>query len=322
VRGSGAASVARLRDGKMAPREFEAAAAHLAMLVFAFLVSSSFTVGDAIADAIEPAALMFLRFLLAVMIFLAILLVRGPRLATPRPVDVARYGWLALLLVVFFVTMFEGLRLTSALNAGAVFTLVPPMTAIISLLVLGQRLSLGESVTLLVAGGAALWVLTGGRMAGLGGFSIGAGEAIYFFGCVSYAAYSPSVRLFRGSESLVELTFWTLVFALVLLALYGWRAILGTDWRSLPLLVYLGIAHLALFCTAISFYLIQFASTRLPSAKVMAYTYLIPAFVVVQKVVLGAPWPAWPVLAGVGVITSAMIVLQRGPARLRRGEEA
>lgn len=104
---------------------------------------------------------------------------------------------------------------------------------------------------------------------------------------------------------------WTLVVGSVLLAIYGWQPITQTDWASVPFGVYLGIVHLAIFTTAITFYLIQYASVTLPSAKVMAYTYLIPAFVLAQNIILGAPWPGMSVIAGVGVIAAAMVLLQR-----------
>ena len=117
--------------------------------------------------------------------------------------------------------------------------------------------------------------------------------------------------MLHDDQPLIPLTFWTLVVGSVLLAIYGWQPITQTDWASVPPGVYLGIVHLAIFTTAITFYLIQYASVTLPSAKVMAYTYLIPAFVLAQNIVLGAPWPGVSVIAGVGVIAAAMLLLQR-----------
>jgi pimeloyl-ACP methyl ester carboxylesterase len=73
-------------------------------------------------------------------------------------------------------------------------------------------------------------------------------------------------------------------------------------------------AHLTIFSTAISFYLLQFGSIRLPAAKVMAYTFLIPAFVLLQETALGDPWPSLSICAGVLVIASAMAMLQLGTA--------
>ncbi len=285
--------------------------AHAAMFAFAFLISTSFTVGQAITNAVDPAALTFLRFVLALSIFAVLLKAGGEGFGLPGGRDVLRYGWLALLVVTYFVAMFEALRWTDALSTGAVFTLTPLITAVMSRVFLGQRLTAGEGVALVVAGAGALWVMFGGDIEKLARFAIGKGELIFLFGATAYAAYSPSVRKLNAGEPLARLTFWTLAAGCVLLAVYGWRPITETEWVSVPWLVYLGIAHLAVFTTAISFYLIQYASLDLPSAKVMAYTYLIPAFVLAQTLILGAPWPGASVIAGVAVIAAAMILLQR-----------
>lgn len=285
--------------------------AHAAMFAFAFLISTSFTVGQAITDAVDPAALTFLRFLLALSIFAVLLKAGGEGYGLPGVRDMLRYGWLALLVVTYFVAMFEALRWTDALSTGAVFTLTPLITAVMSRIFLGQRLTAGEGVALVVAGAGALWVMFGGDVGKLARFAIGKGELIFLFGATAYAAYSPSVRRLNAGEPLARLTFWTLAAGCVLLAVYGWRPITETDWASVPWSVYLGIAHLAVFTTAISFYLIQYASLDLPSAKVMAYTYLIPAFVLAQTLALGAPWPGFSVIAGVAVIAAAMVLLQR-----------
>ena len=150
--------------------------AHAAMFAFAFLISTSFTVGRAITDAVDPAALTFLRFLLALMIFSVILKISGERARLPGGRDLLRYVWLALLLVIYFVAMFEALRWTDALSAGAVFTLAPLMTAAMSRAFLGQRLSAGQGIALLVAGAGALWVMFSGDIERLARFSLGKGE--------------------------------------------------------------------------------------------------------------------------------------------------
>jgi drug/metabolite transporter (DMT)-like permease len=255
-----------------------------------------------------------MRFVLAAAIFGGLILLGQGSFSVPRPLDLARYGWLSFLLVVYFVTMFEALRLTDALSTSAVFTLAPPMTALMSWVALRQRLTVQQCCALLIAGAAAVWVLFDGDLERLRGFSPGRGETIFLFGCVAYAAYTPSVRRLIGDRGLIELTFWTLAAGVLLLGAHGWRAIGATDWSAISIGVYLGALHLAVFTTALSFYLIQYASVRLPGAKVMAYTYLIPAFVMLQETALGEPWPAWPVLAGVLVIAMAMVMLQRAGA--------
>ena len=61
--------------------------------------------------------------------------------------------------------------------------------------------------------------------------------------------------------------------------------------------------------TATSFVLLQFASLRLPASKVMAYTYLVPSWVSLWQMALGAPHPPAIVIVGVGLTALALLLL-------------
>lgn len=285
--------------------------AHLAMLGFAALISSSFTVGGLIASSIDPVALTFWRFVLAGAIFLAILLATE-RIAHPSAGDLGRYLVIGLLLAIYFALMFEALRWTDPLSAGVVYTMIPAMTAVFSLIVLGQRTSLRQMVALVIAGAGALWVLFRADLGALARFEVGYGEWVFLIGCVAYAAYPVAIRRLHRGESAAALTFWSLVTGTVLLAVWGLRAILDTHPLEISAGVWLGILHLAVFSTAISFFLIKYASLRLPGAKVMAYTFLIPALVALLEGAIGHGWPSPAVLAGVAVTAMALAVVETG----------
>ena len=63
--------------------------------------------------------------------------------------------------------------------------------------------------------------------------------------------------------------------------------------------------------TMMSFLCIQFATLRLPSGKVMAYTYLVPSWVIVWEIALGNDAPTSLVLGGVGLTVLALLMLLR-----------
>ncbi len=281
------------------------------MLLFAFLVSTSFTIGRAITFSLDPVALTFLRFSMAVVIFSGVAGLSKEQFRFPSLRNWLRYFFLALLLVIFFVTMFEGLRWTTPLAAGAVFTLTPFMTAIIALLLFGQRLGLVGLTGLVVAGLASIWIVFGGELAAMQGLRIGKGEVIFLVGCAAYAGYAPAVKKLHHGSGLVNLTLWTLVAGSILLLIYGWSAIVNTNWHLVSPVIYLAVGWLSVFTTAITFYLIQYAALRLPSVKVMSYTLLIPAFILLQQLVNGGSWPDISVLIALGVLSGAMLILQR-----------
>lgn len=280
------------------------------MILFVVLVSTSFSVGSRITHALDPLALTFVRFVMACVVFALICVVAKVKLRFPTWGDSLRYAWLAFLLVLFFTTMFEGLRRSSAFSIGVVFTLAPLFTAAISWLVLKQRLAFGQWISLLLAGLGSLWVVSGADIQQLHLLDFGDGERVFFWGTLAYASYAPSVRLLNRGESLVFLTFWTTLYAAIMLGVYSLPVLLSVSWASVAYPVWLGIAHLVIACTAVTFYLIQYASLKLPSAKVMAYVYVSPICVSVYEALMGGSWPALAVWQGVALMVLAMVYLQ------------
>ncbi len=134
-------------------------------------------------------------------------------------------------------------------------------------------------------------------------FQIGrGGEVIYFIGCIAHALYIPLLRALNRGESGLTFTFGVLVGGgTLILGVAGTPEIIATDWSALKPVVWVTLAYLVIASTAISFYLLSFASMRLTSAKVMAYSYLTPpSWVILWELGLGhgAPPPPLAVLGG------------------------
>src|SRR3569832_1431010 len=223
-----------------------------------------------------------------------------------------RVGIMGALMAVYFVTMFIALTMTLPVATSAVYTLVPLMTAGTALILVGQRASPAVILSLVIAGLGALVVSFRGDGNALIHFDVGRGELIYFIGCVAYAFYTPLRRRFsRGEPSLVQ-SFWTLLATAICIALSGVPDILATDWAHLPSLVWWVVLYLAVGPPALCFFLIQFASLRLPAPKVIAYGYLTPSFVIPFEAVAGHGLPSLPIIAGAGVTVLGLIILAAG----------
>jgi len=119
------------------------------------------------------------------------------------------------------------------------------------------------------------------------------------------------VRKLNRGEPAVVFTFGMLVAGAVLLTLWGWRDLVATPWAALPGIVWITLIYVALFASAATFVLLQFATLRLPSAKVMAYTYLTPSWVIAWEVALGNGLPPGLVAVGVGLTIVALLMLLR-----------
>ncbi|AAV96474.1 integral membrane protein [Ruegeria pomeroyi DSS-3] len=289
---------------------------HLAMLCFSALVAGSFSLGSMVANEIAPAALNAVRFgIAAVVIGVAAAATTGiPRAALRAP---WRYLLLGGLFAAYFVLMFEGLKTAPPVSAAAVFTLTPVLSAVAGWLLLRQVTTPRMALALAVGAGGALWVIFRADWAALWAFRIGQGEIVYFWGCVAHAIYTPLVRRLNRGEPAVVFTLGMLVAGCLLLTLYGWGDLRATDWATLPPIVWIGLLYVSICASAMTFVLLQFATLRLPSAKVMAYTYLTPTWVIGWEIALGNGAPGGLVLVGIAMTVVALVMLLETPARRR-----
>lgn len=286
----------------------EAAKGHLAMLLFSSLVAGSISLGVQVANEVAPIALMAARFLLATIILgLFVAFTVGFNSGAARAPW--RYFVLGGLYAFYFVLMFEGLKTAPPVSASAVFTLTPAMSAIFGWLVLRQITTPRMALALSIGAMGALWVIFRADLAALVAFDIGRGELIYFVGCIAHALYIPMVPRLNRGEPVLVFTFGALLAGFIVLTVFGWSEICATPWLELRGFVWAVLAYLAVLASAVTMLCAQFASMRLPGAKVMAYTYLTPSFVILWEMAQGRQPPTVLVLGGVVLTVIALLLL-------------
>jgi len=270
------------------------------MLSFSALVAGSFSLGSLMANDIDPAVFTAVRFWLAAVFIGVLVRLRG---GFPMGVFEApwRYAVLGGLFVFYFVLMFEGLKYAPPVSTAAMFTLVPAMAAGFAWILLRQVLTGRMALALMIGAAGALWVIFRADLAAFLAFDIGKGETIFFFGCIGHAIYTPMVRRLNRGETAVTFAFGTMLGGGAVITLYALPSFGTVSWSELPAIVWITLFYTAFFATAFTAILLQFATLRLPSAKVMAYTYLVPTWVIVWEFALGNGVPPTLILGGVAL---------------------
>ncbi len=288
---------------------------HLAMLLFSALIAGSFSFGSLIANEVAPMAVTAFRFLMAG-VLIGTLTALGPGMRWAHFQAPWRYLLLGGLFALYFVLMFEGLKTAEPVSAAAVFTLVPVISAVFGYILLRQVTTRRMALALLVAALGAVWVIFRADVSAIVAFDIGKGEFIYFIGCIAHGVYTPLLAKLNRGENPFVFTFGMLVAGFIATALFGMRDILATDWSDLSGFTWIALFYLTVFSSAASFVLLQYASMRLPAAKVMAYSYITPAWVIFWEVGFGKGFPVPAVFLGVGVVVVALLILLKDEAAL------
>ena len=276
------------------------------MVLFAVAISVSFSLGHLAAPHIAPVALAALRFLIAaVLLGVAVIkIIDRKHLQSSW-----RYLIVGGLLAGYFILMFEALQLTDPISTSAVFTLTPLLSALFGYVLLRQITTVNMAVSLVIAAVGALWVIFRGDIEALLGLRFGLGEQIFFIGCAMHALYTPMGRLLNRGEPLLVYSFASICGGLLVTTAYGSQQIFTTNWLQLPLVAWVAAFYLGIFATAFTVFLVQYATLRLPSAKVMAYGYLVPVFVILWEGILGHGWVNFIVLPGAAAMVLALVFL-------------
>ena len=301
-------------EGSLAAASGSKTQAHALLLLMTVIISLSYPLGKLITHAVDPAVLMCVRFALAALLFAPIVAWREG-LKVPAPWACLRYLTLGAPLAFFFWSMFEALRYTSAFNTSAIFTTVPGFSALFGALLIGERLGRHRLLALGLGMAGAVWIIFRGEPARLIALDVTIGDGIFLAGCVAFSIYGALVKRLHRDEPVAVLTFWTLVAATLWLLLASNVKLWHTAWTDVEMIVLGSVVYLAVFPTIITFFIGQYATLRLGPTRVIAYSYLIPAVVLVIDLAAGQGLPPAMTFPGLAIVLLASLVVQRGAIR-------
>lgn len=283
---------------------------HGLMLFAVALAAGTFPIGAIVAGELPSTVLIFLRFLVAALLFAPFVIVNhGWRLPSPKRLVV--YALLSIPSVIFFVCMFESLKYTSVINTGALYTLVPGITAVYAIFINGEHLSAKRVGCLLIGILGAVWIVVRGNLDDLLALNFNKGDVIFFVGCLFTALQNPLTRRLYKQEPMSVMTFWLLLSGAILLGIVSMHEFDDIAWAGMSWKVYLAIIYLALFSTLISFFIRQKVVIMIGATKVSSYGLLAPLFIIILAAGLGLETLDGNVLIGIALLVAAIFILQK-----------
>ncbi|WP_186379694.1 DMT family transporter [Yersinia mollaretii] len=278
------------------------------MLGFTALLGGSFIASATISNALPPMVITWMRYAIASLLFIVLLAGQG-LLKLPHYRDLGRYTLISLPPLVYFACMIFSLQTTSALNSSALYTTVPLMSLIMSMLLLNAKSTWAVLIALLLGISGALLIIFKGDLSQLLQLSLMPSDYLFLFGCLGMAL-NPIVvkKLHRGEHALV-LTGWSLMCATLLLTAVVAYQLPDIEWRNINVNTWSGVLYLATFATALSFFLFQKACIVLSPAKISGYVYLIPLSVIATNGLLGQEIQWQEIACGAGLVMIAMVIL-------------
>ena len=264
----------------------------MTLLIWAWLMASSFIISGHMVTYASPIATSGFRFFLALIIMFLVLMVTWYReklnirqqlqalFHSPR--QAFHYLLISGSLVGFFIGLFVSLETTTPLNTSVLYTLIPLMGVIISKLWLNISTPWLKVSGFIIGSMGATGVLFSTQMHSLEeiqSFQWNQGDALYVGACVLLAFHVVSVQKWgRGNKPfsgafMIMLfgTLWLLPITLI------WGELGDVRWEATGF--WINALYLTIFTTIFTFVLQQRLVHTVGANRLLAFSYTIPVWV-------------------------------------------
>ena len=291
---------------------------HTRLLIVAIIWGLGWTAGRVVATDFPPITAAWIRYIIAVAMFLAWLKMTGKfRIPTNEE-------WKRLFYIGFFSTFLYqaffmyGMRYTAAGDASLMITFNPIITALLAIPFLGEKMTkrLGAGLIIALAGVAILFVYSPNvdipideRILGniLIILSAGAWASSTIF---MKKAMTTTTSDSNEPLSPLELTVWASVVGLFILTPWASYEIVDKGWPQFNWEIIAGIVFLAVFSTVIAYVWFAEGIRTIGAAKSALYVYLVPPFGILGGVILIGEKLGFSLLVAFALIVGGVAIAQ------------
>ena len=290
-------------------------ATYLKLLLMALFWGGTFIAGRVLAQSVGPYAGAFLRFAVASVCLVAVMLKLERNIARPSGRQLALLFVMGMTGIFAYNVLFlKGLKLIEAGRAAVIIANNPVFIALTAALFFGERLNLLKVAGILTSVAGAVTVISRGAPAALLSGAFGWGE-IFILGCVaSWVAYSLLGKTaMRGLSPLAAVTFSSLAGTVCLLPAAVVEGLLTSG--PYPLAAWASIVYLGFFGTVLGFVWYYQGIQRIGPVRAGLFINFVPIFAVLLSVALLDEPLSLSLLAGALLVSSGVCLTTLGAHR-------
>ena len=260
--------------------------AHLALLGANLIFGVNYVIAKGIMpDYMEPRAIILLRVVGATIIFW-IIGSFAPKEKVEKK-DLFKLGYLSLFgVAINQIMFFEGLNLTTPINASIIMVSVPILVLVFSHFFIGDKLTRNKIIGIFLGFcGAAFLILQGGDLT----FSSNTflGNILVLTNASSYALFLVLVKPLMKKYSPITIMKWVFLFGMVVVAPFSINLVISTDYSVIPTNIWLSIGFVILFTTVFAYLLNNYSLKTISPTINSAYIYMQPIIASVVALLYG-----------------------------------
>ena len=293
---------------------------YLKLVLTMIVWGGTFTSARLLANDLAPANSSFLRFLIASVTLIAVLLLVEKKLPNVRTVD-----WLLIVamgatgVALYNIMFFYGLSVTGAIKGSLITATNPLITALGAAILFREKITLFRAAGFAISICGAILIISRGdlhslRGSGVGSSGIGPGEMAFILAAVSWSLYTLLGRKAGESISPLVLVTYSSIVGTIILFFIALPQGLSKEIAELSAGSVAHLLYLSIFATVIGFVWFQQGVRELGAAKAAVFIYFMPvSAVVIAWLVLGET--ITPVIViGAAMIISGIIMVNHKPS--------
>ena len=180
---------------------------------------------------------------------------------------------------------FEGLNLTTPINAAIIMTVSPILVIIFSAIIIKEKITIRKLLGIFLGiVGAATLILKSGSISLDNTFFVG--NILIFINATSYSIYLVLVKTLMTKYNPITVMFYVFSFGLIFVLPFGLNELLEVKTQSFSKIIYLKVAFVVICTTFLAYLFNAFALKTLNPSVVSTYIYLQPVLASVVAIFL------------------------------------
>lgn len=249
--------------------------AHLAVIGANIIYGLNYVIAKGIMpDYLQPRVIILLRVVGATLIFWLV-----SNFFSKEKIDKKDYPRLMLCglfgIAINQIMFFEGLNLTTPINASIIMVSTPIIVLVLSHLLIGDKISIQKLIGIFLgAGGAAYLILHQGNISFSSSTFVG--NIFVLINAASYAAFLVIVKPLMKKYSALTIMKWVFLFGMIIVIPFSANLAYHADYAAIPSNIWFSIAYVIIFTTVFAYFLNNFSLKTVSPTVNSAYIYLQP----------------------------------------------
>jgi drug/metabolite transporter (DMT)-like permease len=285
--------------------------AHLAVIGANVIYGLNYVIAKGIMpDYLQPRVIILFRVLGAMLVFQLVSLF-FPKEKVSRK-DMWRLAFSAVFgIAVNQIMFFEGLNLSTPINASIIMVGTPILVLVFSYFIIGDSISINKLIGIALGAVGASWLIlrTGSVTFSSGTF---VGNLFILINASSYALFLVLIKPLMKKYSPLTIMKWLFSFGFIYVLPFGVHLALQTDYSGIPFNIWLSVAYVILFTTVLAYFLNNFSLKTISPAINSSYIYLQPFLATMVAIALGKDSLTWTeIIAALFIFTGVYFVSRK-----------